>query len=136
MEQIARALRQLLEVMQVIVGHAFDLSAALFDLLWTSSVSLPAPVFFAVMISVLLLGLFLGRISKRGGPEVLEIPRTTWDDRVVLDLERLRPLGLSAEEEAESEVMDVSRLRPDEMTESARPGDPRRRQGPGSAPAR
>ena len=136
MEEIVAALRQLLEVMQVIVGHAFDLGAALLDLLWTSSVSLPAPVFFAVMVSVLLLGLLLGRISKRGGPEMLEIPRTTGDDRVVLDLERLRPLGLSAEEEAESEVMDVSRLRPDEMTQATEPSDRRRRQGSGSAPAR
>lgn len=136
MQEIVGALRQLLEGMQVIVRQAFDFSVALLDLLWTSSVSLPASAFLGVTVSALLLGLFLGRISKRGGPELIEISRAAREDRVVLDLEKLRPLGLSAEEEVEAEVMDISSLQQDVMTEAAEPSDPLRRLGPGSVPLR
>jgi len=136
MQEIVGVLRQLLEVMQVIVRQGFDFSVALLDLLWTSSVSLPAPAFFGVTVSALLLGLLLGRLSKRGGPQVVEISKATGEDRVALDLEKLRPLGLSAEEEVEAEVMDISGLSPDEMAGRTAPSDRWKRQGPGSAKAR
>ena len=98
--------------------------------------SLPVPAFLGFIVSALLLGLFLGRISKRGGPGAAKTSQAGDEDRIVLDLERLRPLGLSAEEEAESEVMDISRLQREEVTERAEPRDPQRRQGPSSAPVR
>ena len=136
MEEIVRALRQLLRSIKEIVSQGFDLGAALLDLMWTSPVSLSVPAFLGITASVLTLGLLLGRLSKREGEVKVRKSKAREEDRIVLDLERLRPLGLSAEEEAESEVMDISRLRRDEMTERAEPGDPRRRRGPGSAPAR
>ena len=136
MQEILLAIRQLFQALREIVGQAFDLSVALFYLLWTSSVSIPAPALLGLTLSALLLGLFLGRISKRGGPGAAKTSHAGDEDRIVLDLEKLRPLGLSAEEEAESEVMDISRLRRDQMTEKTEPSDPQRRQGPGPAPAR
>ena len=117
-------MRLLLHALREIVGQAFDLSVDLFGLLWTSSVSLPVPAFLGFIVSALLLGLFLGRISKRGGPGAAKTSHAGDEDRIVLDLERLRPLGLSAEEEAESEVMDISGLRQTKRIERIKQGNP------------
>ena len=124
MQEILLAIRQLLQALREIVGRAFDLGVALFDLLWTSLISLPVPAFLGFIVSALLLGLFLGRISKRGGPGAAKTSQAGDEDRIVLDLERLRPLGLSAEEEAESEVMDISSLRQTKRIERIKQGNP------------
>jgi hypothetical protein len=69
------------------------------------------------------MGLILGRISKKGGSEALESSHQGRNDRVVLDLETLTPLGVSAEEEAEAKVMDISHLQTEETAEGTRQSD-------------
>ena len=113
-----------IQTLQVIVGQALDLISAFIDFLWTSSVSLPVLIFVGVTIVAFLLGLLLGGISKHGDEEAFEDSREKRADRVVLDLERLTPLGLSAEEEAESEVMDISSLRQTKRIERIKQGNP------------
>ena len=120
----------------VIIGQVTDLVSALVDLLLTSMISLPAPVFIGIALVAFLLGLLLGRISKRDIHETVENSEGREPDRVVLDLEKLTPLGLSAEEEAETEAMDLSVLRPEETTERTPPRDRWDRLGPGTAPGR
>lgn len=110
-------MREALQTVQVLIGQALDLIFALADFLRTSSVSLPVPAFVGVSIVAFLMGLILGRISKKGGSEALESSHEGRDDRVVLDLERLTPLGVSAEEEAEAKVMDISNLQAEETAE-------------------
>jgi hypothetical protein len=124
------------QTVAVIIGQVIDLVSALVDLLLTSMISLPAPAFIGIALVTFLLGLLLGRISKRDIPEAVENSEGKEEDRVVLDLEKLTPLGLSAEEEAETEVMDLSALRPEETTERTPPSDRWDRLGPGTAPGR
>ena len=107
-------MRDALQTVQALIGQALDLLFALGDFLRTSAVSLPVPAFVGVSIVAFLMGLILGRISKKGGPDTLESSHQGRDDRVVLDLERLTPLGVSAEEEAEAKVMDISNLQAEE----------------------
>lgn len=109
-------MREALQTLQVFVGQALDLLSALFDFLRTSSVSLPIPAFVAVSVVAFLMGLILGRLSKREEHDGSESSRQGQDDRVVLDLERLTPLGLSAEEETEASVMDITSLRAEQTT--------------------
>ena len=120
----------------VIIGEVTDLVSALVDLLLTSMISLPAPVFIGIALVAFLLGLLLGRISKGDIPEAVENSEAREPDRVVLDLEKLTPLGLSAEEEAETEVMDLSALRPGETIEGTSQGDLHRRQRTETGPQR
>ena len=127
-------MRDALQTVQALIGQALDLIFALADFLRTSSVSLPVPAFVGVSIVAFLMGLILGRISKKGGPETLESSHQGRDDRVVLDLERLTPLGVSAEEEAEAKVMDISGLRKEEAIEGTPPGLMDRQQRPETAP--
>ena len=134
MEEILRAVQDLFQAIRLVAGQALDLVSALVDLLRTSSISLPALDFIGIIIVAFLLGLLLGRISKRGVPEAFENSREREADRVVLDLERLTPLGLSAEEEAESEVMDLSGHRPDGGTDKNARRDRPGRLRPGTAP--
>lgn len=129
-------MREALQTVQALIGQALDLIFALADFLRTSSVSLPVPTFVGVSIVAFLMGLILGRISKKGGSEALESSHQGRDERVVLDLERLTPLGLSAEEEAETEVMDISGLRKEEAIEGTPPGLMDRQQRPEAAPQR
>ncbi len=129
-------MEELRQTVEVILGQALNLVSDLVDVLWTSSISLPALTFVGINIIAFLLGLLLGRISKHGVPEVLDNSIAREEDRVVLDLERLRPLGLSTEEVVENQVMDISGLRPDEGTEKSARSDRRDRLGPGAAPAR
>lgn len=129
-------MEELRQIVEVILGQALNLVSALVDFLWTSSISLPALTFLGINIIAFLLGLLLGRISKHEVPEVLDNSIAREEARVVLDLERLRPLGLSTEEVVENQVMDISGLRPDEMSERTKQGDRWRRKGPGAAPER
>ncbi|MBI4380758.1 MAG: hypothetical protein HY574_06170 [candidate division NC10 bacterium] len=116
-------MREALQTVQALIGQALDLIFALADFLRTSSVSLPVPAFVGVSIVAFLMGLILGRISKKGGSEALESSHQGRDDRVVLDLERLTPLGVSAEEEAEAKVMDISNLQAEETAEGTLQSD-------------
>ncbi len=124
---------ELREILEVFVGQALNLVSDLVDFLWTSSISLSALTFVGINIIAFLLGLLLGRISKREVPELLDNSIASEEDRVVLDLERLRPLGLSREEVVENQVMDISGIRPDEGTERTARADRRDRLGPGAA---
>lgn len=124
------------QTVAVIIGQVIDLVSALVDLFLTSMISLPAPAFIGIALVTFLLGLLLGRISKRDIPEALEHSEGREAARVVLDLEKLTPLGLSAEEEAETEAMDLSALRPEERTERTAPSDRWDRLQRGTAPER
>ncbi len=123
-----------LKFLQSMVGHALILVSALVEFLWTSSISMLVPTFAGVAAVTFLLGLLLGRITKGGGAESSEQSEGSGDDRIVLDLERLKPLGLSAEEEAETEVMDISGLKPNEMTDRTARSDQANQLGPGTSP--
>jgi hypothetical protein len=129
-------MREALQTVQALIGQALDLLFALGDFLRTSSVSLPVPAFVGMSIVAFLMGLFLGRISRKGGSEALESSHQGRDDRVVLDLDRLTPLGVSAEEEAEAKVMDISHLQAEETAEGTLQSDLGRAQQPGIAPQR
>ncbi|MBI3780608.1 MAG: hypothetical protein HY278_06090 [candidate division NC10 bacterium] len=124
------------QTVAVIIGQVIDLVSALVDLLLTSMISLPAPAFIGIALVTFLLGLLLGRISKRNIPEAVENSEGKEEDRVVLDLEKLTPLGLSTEEEAETEAMDLSALRPEETTERTASSDRWDRLQQGTAPER
>ena len=124
------------KIIQLIFWQVSDLVSAVTDLLWTSSVALPVLAFVGIILVAFLLGLLLGRLSKHPVSEVSKFSTEGEADRIPLDLEKLRPLGLSAEEEVEAGVMDISGLSPDEVTGRTSPGDQWKRQGPGSAPAR
>jgi len=129
-------MREALQTVQALIGQAVDLLFALGDFLLTSAVSLPVPAFVGVSIVAFLMGLILGRISKKGGSEALESSHQWRDERVVLDLETLTPLGVSAEEEAEAKVMDISHLQAEETAEGTLQSDLGRAQQPGIAPQR
>src|SRR3989304_3212733 len=129
-------MRDVLQTVQTLIGQVLDLLFALGDFLRTSAVSLPVPAFVGVSIVAFLMGLILGRISKKGSSGALESSRQGRDDRVVLDLERLTPLGVSAEEEAEAKVMDISHLQAEETAEGTPPGLMDRQQRPEAAPQR
>jgi len=119
MEESLRVITELLQGIWLILVKGFELGIDLFDFLWSSSVSLPGPALAGLTAAAFLFGLVVGRISKRfaGAAHGVRDSKATGDERVVLDLARLRPLGLSAEEEVENEAMDISDLRHDEIAE-------------------
>jgi hypothetical protein len=129
-------MREAPQTVQALIGQALDLLFALGDFLRTSAVSLPVPAFVGVSIVAFLMGLILGRISKKGGSEALENSHQGRNDRVVLDLETLTPLGVSAEEEAEAKVMDISHLQAEETAEGTLQSDLGREQQTENAPQR
>lgn len=129
-------MRELLRIVQVIVVQTLDLLSALADFLRTSSVSLPVSAFLGVILLALLLGLLLGRVSKPGDHGASESSRERREERVALDLEKLTPLGLSAEEEVEAKVMDISHLRAEQTAEESLQSDPGRPQQTETAPQR
>jgi len=110
-------MREALQTVQALIGQVLDLLFAFGDFLRTSAVSLPVPAFVGVSIVAFLMGLILGRISKKAGSGALESSHQGLDERVVLDLETLTPLGVSAEEEAEAKVMDIPHLQAEETAE-------------------
>jgi hypothetical protein len=125
MEESLRVITELVKGIWLILVSAFELGIDLVGLLWSSSVSLPGPVLAGFTVASFLVGLLLGRISKRsiGTAEGTRDWRATGDERVVLDLASLRPLGLSAEEEVENEAMDISGLRDDETAQQQASGE-------------
>ncbi|MDD5559502.1 hypothetical protein [Candidatus Methylomirabilis sp.] len=96
-------------------GSALDLAAAFIDFLGISSVSVPVLQFIGIILIAFLLGLFLGRITKRKIQKVVENSSEPEVDRVSLDFQRLTPLGPTAEEVAEHSAMDLSDLRSDQI---------------------
>ena len=129
-------MREALQTVQALIGQALDLLFALGDFLRTSSVSLPVSAFVGVVLVAFLLGLLLGRVSKPKDRGVVESSEERRDERVVLDLETLTPLGVSAEEEAEAKVMDISHLQVEETAQGTPPGLMDRQQRPEAAPQR
>ena len=125
---------EVLQTVQALIGQALDLLFALGDFLRTSSVSLPVSAFVGVVLVAFLLGLLLGRVSKPKDRGVVESSKERRDERVVLDLETLTPLGVSAE--AEAKVMDISHLQAEETAEGTLQSDLGRAQQPGIAPQR
>lgn len=131
-------MREALQTVQTLIGQALDLISALAaDFLRTSSVSLPVSAFVGVVLVAFLLGLLLGRVSKRKDPGAGGSSKEERrDERVVLDLEKLTPLGVSAEEEAEAKVMDISNLQAEETPEGTLQSDLGREQQTEIAPQR
>ena len=129
-------MREALQTVQALIGQALDLLFALGDFLRTSSVSLPVSAFVGVVLIAFLLGLLLGRVSKPKDRGVVESSEERRDERFVLDLETLTPLGVSAEEEAEAKVMDITHLQAEETAEGTPPGLMDRQQRPEAAPQR
>ncbi len=120
----------------MIVGQVFDLLSTFVEFLWNSSISMPTLNFVGVVMVAFLLGLLLGRLSKHRVSEVSDFPKEGKADRIPLDLEKLRPLGLSAEEVVEAGVMDISSIQSDETIEGTSQGDLHGRQRPETAPQR
>lgn len=116
--------------MWAITGSALDLVAAFVDFLGVSSVSVPVLQFIVIILIAFLLGLLLGRITKRGVQNVVENSGEREGDRVLLNLERLTPLGPSEEEAAEHSVMDLSNLRPDQIRQEPAGSDREEQQKP------
>jgi phage shock protein PspC (stress-responsive transcriptional regulator) len=125
-EGILRTLKELIRGALAALAHAYDLSRALVDLLWTASVPISAPTLLGLTVAGFLLGLLVGRLSARRGQDLVDSHARVGQDRVVLDLARLRPLGLSAEEEAESDVMDISDVQEEQMHRGNSSVDPGR----------
>lgn len=97
--------------MWAIIESALDLVSAFVDFLWVSSVSVPALLFAGIILVAFLIGLLLGRITKRTVQKAVE--HADEPERVLLDFERLTPLGPSREKAAENSAMDISDLRTD-----------------------
>src|SRR5574337_1361659 len=97
------------------MATALDLVSAFADFVETLSVSVSALQFMGIILVAFLLGLLLGRITKRGVQKVIESSHEQEANRVLLDFERLTPFGPSEEEETEHSAMDISELRPDQM---------------------
>ena len=129
-------MREALQTVQALIEQALDLLFALGDFLRTSSVSLPVSAFVGVVLVAFLLGLLLGRVSKPKDRGVVESSKERRDERVVLDLETLTPLGVSAEEEAEAKVMDISHLQAEKTAEGTLQSELGRAQQPGIASQR
>lgn len=129
-------MREALQTIQALIGQALDLLSVLADFLRTSSVSLQVSAFVGVVLVAFLLGLLLGRVSKPKDPGSAESLNERRDERVVLDLERLTPLGVSEEEEVEAKVMDISGLRKADTVEGTSPDLMDSQQRPETAPQR
>ena len=99
--------------MWVIIESALDLGSAFIDFLMVSSVSVPVLHVAGIILIAFLLGLFIGRITKRTVDKAVEHADEPGTDRISLDFNRLTPLGPSKEEVAENSAMDISDLRAD-----------------------
>lgn len=96
------------------VATTLDLIAVFVDFVKTLSLSVAALQLLGIILVAFLLGLLVGRITKRGAQKAVEKSNEREADRVLLDFERLTPLGPS-EEETEHPAMDISDLRSDQM---------------------
>lgn len=115
--------------MLAIIGSALDLVSAFIDFLMVSSVSMPVLQFIGIILIAFLLGLLLGRITKREAQKAVENSSKLEVGRVSLDFQRLTPLGPSEEEVAEHSAMDLSDLRPDQIREEPMANDQEEQQG-------
>jgi hypothetical protein len=116
--------------MWAIIESALDLVSAFVDFLNVSSVSVSALQFVGIILVAFLLGLLLGRITKREVQQAVENANEREADRVSLDFERLTPLGPSKEEAAENSAMDISGLRTDQMPKGPAASDRGEQQEP------
>lgn len=116
--------------MWTIIESALDLVSAFVDFLKVSSVSVSALQLVGIILVAFLLGLVLGRITKRGAQKAVEDANKREADRVLLDFERLTPLGPSQEEAVENSAMDISDLRTDQMSEKPAANDRKEQQEP------
>jgi len=114
------------------MATALDLFFAFADFVKTLSVSMSALQFVGIILVAFLLGLLLGRITKRGVQRAVESSNEREVGRVLLDFERLTPLGPSEEEAAENSAMDISDLRSDQMRKDPGAGDREEQQEPTS----
>lgn len=114
------------------MATALDLFSAFADFVLTLSVSVSALQFVGIILVAFLLGLLLGRVTKRGVKQAVESSNEREVGRVLLDFERLTPLGPSKEEAAENSAMDISDLRSDQMRKKPGAGDREEQQGPTS----
>lgn len=109
---------------------ALDLISAFADFVKTLSISVPALQFFGIVLVAFLLGLLIGRITKRGVQKAVENSNEREVGRVLLDFEKLTPLGPSVEAEADNSVMDISSLRPDQIRQEPAVSDREEQQKP------
>ncbi len=112
------------------MATALDLVSAFADFVKTLSVSVSALQFVGIVLVAFLLGLLLGRITKREVQKAVENSNEPEVGRVLLDFERLTPLGPSEEEEAENLAMDISDLQPDQMRKGPGASDREEQQEP------
>ncbi len=109
---------------------ALDLLSAFADFVKTLSISVPALQFVGIVLVAFLLGLLIGRITKRGVQKAVENSNEREVGRVLLDFERLTPLGPSEEAEVDNSVMDISSLRPDQIRQEPAVSDREEQQKP------
>lgn len=100
--------------MWTIIESALDLVSAFADFLKVSSVSVPALQLAGIILVAFLLGVLFGRTTKRRVQRAVEHAAEPEADRVLLDFERLTPLGPSQGKAAENSAMDISDLRTDQ----------------------
>ncbi|HWQ68952.1 MAG TPA: hypothetical protein VN494_03185 [Patescibacteria group bacterium] len=112
------------------IESAFDLVSAFIDFLMVSSVSVPALWLAGIILVAFLLGVLLGRITKRRIQHAVEHPGERTTDRVLLDFERLTPLGPSQGKATEHSVMDISGLRSDQMPKGPATSNQEEQQAP------
>lgn len=99
--------------MWAIIESALDLVSAFIDFLRVASVSVPVLQLVGIIFVVFLLGVFVGRIAKRRVQRAAEHANEPGANRVLLDFERLTPLGPPLEKAIENSAMDISDLRTD-----------------------
>ncbi|MBI2884025.1 MAG: hypothetical protein HYY11_09000 [Candidatus Methylomirabilis oxyfera] len=112
------------------IESALDLLSAFIDFLRVASVSVPALQLVGIILVAFLLGVLLGRITKRRVQRAVEHTDEPEADRVLLDFERLTPLGPSQGKTAENSAMDISDLRTDQMHKSPTDGNQEEQEEP------
>lgn len=112
------------------IESALDLVSAFIDFLMVSSVSVRALWLTGIILVAFLLGLLLGRVTKRRIQHAVEHADEPEADRVLLDFERLTPLGPSRGKAAENSAMDISDLRTDQMPQGPAKSDQEEQQEP------
>lgn len=111
------------------MATALDLISALADFVKTLSISVSALQLVGIVLVAFLLGLLLGRITKRGVQKAVENSNEREVGRVLLDFEKLTPLGFP-EEETENPAMDITDVRPDQMHKGPGASDREEQQEP------
>jgi hypothetical protein len=117
--------------MWAIIESALDLVSAFIDFLRIASVSVPVLQLVGIILVAFLLGVLLGRITKRRGHWAVEYADEPGADRVLLDFERLTPLGPSLEKATENSAMDIFDLRTDQMPKGQAASNQEEQEEPG-----